>query len=289
MISTPLEVPALHRVHEGTPAKAHQVHLRYGMSIERSDLVRRLEGLSRRVASWNREHNAETVALVTFDDGWKDVMPLADTFEKLPCLCPVLFVGENHFAKPVRPLPLQRLYHHCAERGLDPEDRAALRGVTRSGLKILPEAQQHTALDGLGVEPWFDPEWLLNAEGVAQLKSSGWIVATHGHRHEDLGKRDGLGKELVRLAEEVEDRGHTPWLAWPEGQCSCTAWEDARTAGVSPSVRFTRATVPTVKRRHGDEECLEMRVWHFRSPVRYAFPIPEFLTASRPPCRHPPT
>ena len=227
----PFEVPALHRVHEGTPTKVHQVHLLYGMSIEKSNLVRRLEGLSQRVESWNRNHNAETVALVTFDDGWKDVIALADTFEKLPCLCPVLFVGENHFAKPVRPLPLQRFYHHCAERGLDPEDRVTLGGVTRSGLKLLPEVQQHAALDGLGMEPKLDPEWLLNTKDIACLKSAGWVIATHGHRHEDLGKRDGLGKELVRLAEEVEDRGHTPWLAWPEGQWSRTAREDARTAG----------------------------------------------------------
>ncbi len=227
----PLEVPALHRVHEGTPTKVHQVHLRYGMSIEKSNLVRCLEGLSRRVASWNREHNAETVALVTFDDGWKEVIRLADTFEKLPCLCPILFVGENHFAKPVRPLPLQRLYHHCAERGLDPEDRGALGGLTRSGLKLLPETEQHAALDELGINPMLDPEWLLNVEDIAHLKSVGWVVATHGHRHEDLRKRDGLGKEFVRLAEEVENRGHMPWLAWPEGQWSRTAYEDARTAG----------------------------------------------------------
>ena len=227
----PLEVPALHRVHEGTPTKVHQVHLRYGMSIEKSNLVRRLEGLGRRVASWNREHNAETVALVTFDDGWKDVILLADTFEKLSCLCPVLLVGENHFAKPVQPLPLQRLYHHCVERGLDPEDRVTLGGVTRSSLKLLPEVQQHAALDGLGVEPKLDPEWLLNVEDIAYLKSAGWVVATHGHWHEDLGKRNGLGKELENLAEEVEARGHTPWLAWPEGQWSRTAWEEARTAG----------------------------------------------------------
>lgn len=220
----PLEVPVLHRVHVVTPTEVHRVHLRYGMSIEKSGLVRRLEGLSRRGESWNREHGAATVALVTFDDGWKDVTLLADTFKKLPCLCPVLFVGKNHFAEPVRPLPLQRLYHHCAERGLDPEDRAALGGVTRSGLKSLPEAEQHAALDGLGVEPMLDPEWLLNAEDIARLKSAGWVVATHGHRHEDLRKRDGLGKELASLAEVVEDRGHTPWLAWPEGQWSRTAW-----------------------------------------------------------------
>ena len=227
----PLEVPVLHRVHEGPPSPVHRLHLRYGMSIERSDLVRRLEALSRRVESWNRKHDAATVALVTFDDGWKDVMCLVGAFEGLPDLCPVLFVGENHFSEPVRPLPLQRLYRHCVERGLDPEDGVALGGITRTGLKALHEAEQHAALDALGVDPMLDPEWLLSEGNIACLRSAGWVAATHGHRHESLDGRDGLREEFASLAEAVEGRGHMPWLAWPEGRWSHAAWTDARAAG----------------------------------------------------------
>ncbi len=227
----PLEAPALHRMHERVPTKVHQVHLRYGMSIEKSDLVRRLERLNRKVESWNRKHDAETVALVTFDDGWKEVTHLVDTFNKFTCLCPVLFIGENHFRESVRPLPLQRLYQHCAERGLDPENETALGGGTRTGLKSLSEVEQHAILDELGVDPMLDPEWLLNDRDLEGLKSAGWIVATHGHCHEDLTKRDNLREELTRLAEKIEDRGHMPWFCWPEGRWSAAAWEDARTAG----------------------------------------------------------
>ena len=227
----PLEVPALHRVHEGTPTEVHRVHLRYGMSIEKSDLVQRLEGLNRRVELWNRKHDAETVALITFDDGWKDALCLTDTFEKFPRLCPVLFVGENHFGEPMRPLPLQRLYRHCAERGLDPEDQTAFGGATRTRLKALSEVAQHSALDRLGIDPMLDPEWLLTPEDIAALKSAGWIVATHGHLHEELANRDELKGELSNLAEAVEDRVHTPWLAWPEGRWTRETWKDARTTG----------------------------------------------------------
>ena len=227
----PLEAPALHRVHEGVPDKHHRMHLRYGMSIAKSDLVRRLDELNRRVESWNRKHNAATVALVTFDDGWKDVTRLTGAFENLPCLCPVLFVGENHFEEPVRPLPLQRLYYHCAARGLDPEDAAALGGVTRARLKSLSEAEQHSVLDGLDIDPMLDPAWLLKPEEIASLESADWVVATHGHRHEDLANQAGLEEELPGLAEAVEDRGHTPWLAWPEGRWSQSSCENARAAG----------------------------------------------------------
>ena len=227
----PLEAPVLHRVHEGTPDRHHRMHLRYGMSIAKSDLVRRLEELNRRVESWNREHDAATVALVTFDDGWKDVTRLAGAFENLPCLCPVLFVGENHFEEAMRPLPLQRLYHHCAEQGLDPEDAALLGSATRTRLKSRSEGEQHSALDRLGVDPMLDPDWLLNPKDLEHLKSAGWVVATHGHRHEDLPLRDGLGEELAKLAEAVEGRAHVPWLAWPEGRWSRSAWASARAAG----------------------------------------------------------
>ncbi len=227
----PLEAPVLHRVHEGAPDGHHRAHLRYGMSIARSDLARRLEELNKTVESWNRKHDAATVALVTFDDGWKDVTRLADAFENLPCLCPVLFVGENHFREPLRPLPLQRLYHHCAARELDPEDAAALPGATRTRLKSLPEADQHAALDRLGIDAMLDTEWLLNPEDIARLKAADWVVASHGDHHEDLANRAGLGDELARLAESIENRGHMPWLAWPEGRWSRSSCEHARAAG----------------------------------------------------------
>jgi len=227
----PLEVPALHRVHEGNPDKVYQMHLQYGMSVERSKLTRQLEALNRRVELWNKEHDAETVALVTFDDGWKDVMCLEKTFKQLSYLCPVLFVGENHFRNPLQPLPLQRLYHHCTEYGLDAEDPVALNGFTRTRLKALPETEQHAALSRLGIDLMNNPEWLLTPKDIAYLESLGWIIATHGHHHEDLANRDGLREELKQLADAVEDRGHMPWIAWPEGQWSRSAWESAHAAG----------------------------------------------------------
>lgn len=227
----PLEAPAIHRVHGRTPDKHHRVQLRYGMSIGEHDLVPRLEDLNGKVEIWNRRHDAETVALVTFDDGWQDATRLVQTFEQLPCLCPVLFVGENHFLEPLRPLPLQRLYHHCAESGLDPEDPSAFSAATRTRLKALPETAQHAALDEFRIDPMLDPNWLLSPADIANLKSAGWIVASHGHCHEDMPKRGTLREELAQLADSVEQRGHMPWLAWPEGLWSRAGWQDARKSG----------------------------------------------------------
>lgn len=229
--SYPHEVPALHRVHRGEPGPAECVHLRYGMSVEYADLTRRLQELNETVERWNLAHDAETVALVTFDDGWKEVIELATVFEALQCLCPVLFVGENHFGASVRPLPLQRLYQHCAEHGLDPEDDLAFGTATRSRLKQMTEMAQHAALDSIGIAPMDDPPWLLTPADIDDLKCSGWIAASHGPHHENLAERGGLRRELTDLADRIEERSHMPWLCWPEGEWSPDACEDARCAG----------------------------------------------------------
>ena len=243
----PHAVPALHRIHDGAPSPVHRLHQRFGMSIDKAELLRRLTALNDEVRQWNRRHQAAAVALVTFDDGWKDALCLADAFAHLPNLCPLLFVGENHFQTPARPLPLQRLYEHCAANGIDPEDDEALGTATRTRLKALPEAQQHALLDAQGVAPMLAPDWLLAAEDVARLAAAGWVTATHGHVHENLSARPALAAELEALAEAVEERGHMPWLAWPEGQWSTPAHAAARAAGIRLQFTLPRSRNPIAR------------------------------------------
>ena len=240
----PHAAPALHRVHDGALGATHRIHQRLGMSIGKSELLRRMAALNEEVGSWNRRHQADTVALVTFDDGWKDVLCLADAFLRLPNVCPVLFVGENQFQTPARPLPLQRLYEHCAANGIQPEDEEVLGAATRTRLKALPETEQHALLDAQGVAPMMAPDWLLTIQEIADLQAAGWVVATHGHLHENLAARPGLAAELGALAEAVEERGHMPWLAWPEGQWSATAHAAARAAGIRLQFALPRSANP---------------------------------------------
>jgi len=227
----PLEVPCLHSVYESTPSAIHRINMRYGMAMEKTSVVRRLQTLNQEVLEWNRIHTASAVALVTFDDGWKEVSCLAEDFCNLPFLRPVLFLGENHYRHPLRPLPLQRFYHHCAEHGLDPEEESVHGGITRTALKAMPEDEQHAALDRISVDQMNDPQWLLNPNEIAALKDAGWIIATHGIRHEDMAKSEQLADDLATLSASVEERLHTPWLAWPEGLWSAEASDRAKDAG----------------------------------------------------------
>ena len=228
----PLLVPALHRIRSSSQSNCpiQEVHSRFGMSIAEEDCTARLRLLNDEVAQWNQRHLTQSVGLVTFDDGWKDVMTLVPLFAECEHLRPVLFIGENHFGKSVRPLPLQRLYHHCAGLNCVAGNGEELEAV-RKQLKTASEDEQHWLLDEARVPPMHDPEWLLNPDDIEQLRSEGWIIASHGPRHEDLRNATDLADALSRTAEAVEVRGHTPWLAWPEGWWSSESAQVAFDAG----------------------------------------------------------
>ena len=205
----PFEVPTLHRIHEGEPAGSHAVHFQFGMSIEYGNLINRLRDLNETVEVWN----PKALALVTFDDGWADVLLLEETFDNLKNLKPVLFIPESQFSKKIQPLPMQRLYQHLADNGGD-------WGDLRTELKSMSESDAHSRLDELGIDKMLNPDWLLKSIDIERLSAKGWVIASHGHQHEDLRTANNLQGSLSEVADEIENRGHTPWLAWPEGRWS---------------------------------------------------------------------
>ena len=216
----PHEVPAIHRIHNGHPDSVHEIHKRFGMSIELGQLKDRLVKLNDDVKS----NFPNTTCLVTFDDGWRDILQLVDVFRNLNFLQPVIFIGENHFLSPIIPLPLQRWYQHCAENDVSVEP-------LRTELKLLTEEQATMKLNSMGVDSMADPDWLLTKDDLTLLHSAGWIIASHGPSHEDLRNRPLLGDELEKLTDCIETRTTTPWLCWPEGQWSEKSFESAKSAG----------------------------------------------------------
>jgi len=215
----PFEVPALHRIHDGNSG-VHSIHAQFKMSIELKLLISRLEELNQSVNDWN----PNALALVTFDDGWADVLLLEETFGRLRHLKPVLFIPEGQFLNPIQPLPMQRLYQHIADSGGD------LDGL-RVELKSLSEDDAHSRLDELGVDEMLNPDWLLKSTDISRLGSKGWVIASHGHLHEDLRDKPKLNQSFSKLTEDIERRVDTPWLAWPEGRWSNQSSETATATG----------------------------------------------------------
>lgn len=232
----PLRVAALHRVQSpsDTDEPVHAMHRQFGMSLPLNTCAERLVAFDREVAVWNEEKLANTLGLVTFDDGWKDVLNLQTTLSTCPNLLPVVFVGSNHFGEQVQPLPLQRLYHHWGNslrsNGTDEQCHAL-----RKKLKCLPQVEQHRILDDESIDNMLNPPWLLQLDDLHELRQKGWLVAGHAHAHEDLRYTTPatLQSGLTEHLEQLEDQGFTPWLAWPEGKWSHDTSEIAAHVGMT--------------------------------------------------------
>lgn len=222
-----LPVPCIHRVHQGEALGALRIHHELGVSIEREVLLDRLESLERAA---ERSGLDERSVLVTFDDGWADPTELVPALDRLPHLQPVLFLTNAQLRGDRALLPLPRLYEWCAAEGRPLAELASV-GVTRSGLKRLPEEEQHAILDGLGVPRAVSSPHMLSLTQVRALVDAGWRVGSHGHDHHDLryDEPQALLRGLQEALEVVVAFGGEPWLAWPEGRCTeetCViAWE----------------------------------------------------------------
>ena len=83
-----------------------QISSKIGMSIELANLINRLSELNS-VAEKNQLEDRSV--LVTFDDGWSDVVLLIDFFESAKKL-PVLFLTRDQILGNTNLLPLSRLY-----------------------------------------------------------------------------------------------------------------------------------------------------------------------------------
>lgn len=227
-----LVVPCLHRVYSGHPMGSHKVHHSIGMSVEFADISRKLERLNYKAIELK---SLDRSVLVTFDDGWFDSVQFVDLFKRLTKLQPVLFLTVNHLKGDTSLLPLPRLYAWCDSRALDIASIPTL-GITREGLKTLPENLQHEVLDSLDIPRVPNSTEILPPEEIARLIGAGWIIGSHAHDHHDLrfDDADELENGLMEALNETTNAGGVPWLAWPEGRCSVELCE------IASKVGFTR-------------------------------------------------
>ena len=226
------DVPCLHRIHSCVTKGAHGIQQSIGMSLPMEEMVERLNRYSAEVASFNERRNENRRAFVTFDDGWRDVMMLRDTFAGLPNLQPVLFIPSAQLRGDLRQLPLTCLYEHCAERGIDPND-TCLGDIERSALKSVPESEQYARLRRAGVDLDLPTDDLLTTEDLELLSSEGWLIGSHGPDHSDLSQAsfDSIAASLAEDVTFLVRKGWAPWFAWPEGRWSKTVADTLHECG----------------------------------------------------------
>ena len=224
-----LPTPCLHRVHVTNPTGALAIHHSLGMSIAYDKLIDRLKQLNHHLAQIGASTRSQ---LITFDDGWADVMCLAPHFKYLSYLKPVLFLTSAQCMGNQRLLPLPRLYEWLGAKGTT-LDSAADSPICRSMLKLLPEGDQHIELDQLGVMNIGPSSQILSSGQVRELIDRGWLVGSHCADHHDLrqANEQSLMSNLQEALTTVQSINGVPWLAWPEGRCTQTMCEMAASVG----------------------------------------------------------
>jgi nucleoside-diphosphate-sugar epimerase/NADPH:quinone reductase-like Zn-dependent oxidoreductase/3-oxoacyl-(acyl-carrier-protein) synthase/malonyl CoA-acyl carrier protein transacylase/arylamine N-acetyltransferase len=234
-------IPCLHRIHTGDDRVlrgAQRVQARIGMSLPLEEVEQRLRQLAQLHQTLPRHARHDLKALVTVDDGFRDVLLLRPVFRELSqYLQPVLFVPsgllmeqeEEHQQQQEdlrdsvrrRHLPLTCLYTHCSALDIDPEDQSKLGNATRLKLKTLPEKQQYERLEEAGIATDCPTDDLLTSADLDELAGEGWWIGTHGPDHSDLTKSPAFHAVVIqRLQQDVQllkRRNWAPWFAWPEG------------------------------------------------------------------------
>jgi hypothetical protein len=171
--------PCLHRIHIGKPTDGMAIHHSLGMSIAYQSLLGRLEQLDRHLGQLGASTRSQ---LVTFDDGWADVMCLAPHFERLSHLQPVLFLTSTQCAGERALLPLPRLYAWLGTKGAAIDTLTSF-GISRERLKLLSEQAQHVELDRVGAPRVAESQEILSPHQVRELMAQGWLVGSHGSDH----------------------------------------------------------------------------------------------------------
>lgn len=245
-----LPIPCLHRIHKDGEVLcgAHKVQESIGMSLPLSKVERRLRQLAQ------LSDVTASRALVTIDDGFRDVLLLKDIFRNLSkSLQPVLFVpsallrDDDGMMLRKRHLPLTCLYDYCASRGIDPDDESVLGDASRSTLKAVPEKTQYERLADKSIPIDIGTSDLLSIADLHALVAEGWWVGTHGPDHSDLTTAASFETIAATLKEDcvlIRRRGWTPWFAWPEGSWCARVADAVALLGGGPTAQFGLSTPP---------------------------------------------
>ena len=242
-----IEAICLHRIHDNdsdVPSVFHDIN----MTIQISDLLGMLSDLD----ATNRINN--TTTLVTFDDGWRDLLLIPeDFFDKHCTLMPVIFLTDAQLTGDLTPMPLHRLYSWMQQNDVSLTDLPELQ-INRNNLKDLRVKDQHQLVSIVTGETQHSIDYLTPSE-VSQLKANGWAVGSHGPEHCDLRllNDDELTNLLSTTYSIVQSNNIKPWIAWPEGR-----WNN-RIANIAKELGFERQFGLVEENRRGTDDRVVLR------------------------------
>jgi nucleoside-diphosphate-sugar epimerase/NADPH:quinone reductase-like Zn-dependent oxidoreductase/GTP cyclohydrolase II/arylamine N-acetyltransferase/ectoine hydroxylase-related dioxygenase (phytanoyl-CoA dioxygenase family)/acyl carrier protein len=255
-----LPIPCLHRIHDKVLEGAQKVQEKIGMSLSLSEVTVRLRKLSELVSTMRKSfhHSANYKALVTIDDGFRDVLMLQAIFKELsdsiqPVLCIPSSIMRESEGMTRRHLPLTCLYDYCSKHNIDPEDEGVLGRAKRTFLKTLPEKEQYSCLLEAGIPIDIPTDDLLSVSDLNALSNEGWWICSHGPDHSDLTTSPGFDNVLDGLKKDfnwLQQRGWTPWLAWPEGRWCARIADAVGDKSIGATAQFGLLAPPKGEPQH---------------------------------------
>lgn len=229
-------IPCLHRLYSNgdkSPNPAHILQIKLSFSIDIDDLKERLTSYLANLS----EEPTEKI-LITFDDGYRDVLKLEPFFDQYPIFQPVIFYTTALLEG--EPLWFDQFYH-----GLSKADSVTLANIAekynlpleetidpikfaKNQIKAelrdsVPEDQTRILSQLFKDYSGFDFDNLyLKKKDLRKLIKKGWIVGSHGHFHYNytLADEQSLIAELNNSLIQILDLGGRAWLAYPDGRWS---------------------------------------------------------------------
>lgn len=240
-------IPCLHRIYSNGDEDlqpAHILQIKLGFSID-------IDSLKEKLTSYlaNLSEKPTEKILITFDDGYRDVLKFEPIFDQYPIFQPVIFYPTALLEN--KPLWFDQFYH-----GLSRTDSATLANIAEkynlpfeenidpikfSKNKIkeelrnsVPEDQKRILSQLFTDYSGFDFDNLyLKKKDLRNLIKKGWIVGSHGHYHYNytLADEQPLKDELNNSLIQILDLGGRAWLAYPDGRWSYLVKKVARDVG----------------------------------------------------------
>ena len=228
-------IPCFHRIHssENTSTPAHMLQIELGFSVTVDEIEQVLSEYT-----YNKFQNTSARILVTFDDGYCDVLILERFFEENPIYQPVIFYPTCLFES--KSLWFDKFYFALANADYEvlsgiahkwkissnqPIDKITIaKGDIKERLRNSNPIEQEKMLNEIfetNSHIDFKNLYLQKAD-LRRLVKKGWIIGSHGHHHYNytISEEDVLKKELKFSLTQILDTGGRAWLAYPDGRWS---------------------------------------------------------------------
>jgi len=272
----------IHRIHNeinypriGT---SHWLQLKNGMSISLQNIKEKLKSLEIKVKEFNKEFNFKRKILITFDDGYRDILYLTNFFKDHKIFQPVIFIPteiiynnsyinwfdlfykllENYFKKYILNDNISNKEKIRKIKKIYDEKFSKYKEI----LRVLPYEKQIEKLKIFAKKNHIEfPNNLhklyFTKEELERLRKKGWLIEPHGAFHSNfliLNKFE-LQKEFHKSYKLIKDFNSKPWLAYPDGKWNNIIYKEALKFGFSRLFTINNNT-PRGYRYHIDRTLL---------------------------------